>query len=329
MVSQLTDAFARKFYYLRLSITDVCNFRCTYCLPDGYRPGHVTNNGFLSVDEVRRVTRAFAGLGTEKVRLTGGEPSLRRDFSEIIAAVRENPAIRQIAVTTNGYRLARDVAQWREAGLTALNVSVDSLDARQFHAITGQDKFRQVMGGIDAAFDAGFDKVKVNTVLMRDVNHHQLDTFLAWIKPRPIQLRFIELMETGDGGELFRKHHLSGMVVRDELLRRGWIRQLRQRSDGPAQVFCHPDYAGEIGLIMPYEKDFCASCNRLRVSSVGKLHLCLFGDGGVDLRDLLSEDAQQQALQERIAAALQQKKQTHFLHQGDTGITQNLSYIGG
>lgn len=329
MVSQLTDAFARKFYYLRLSITDVCNFRCTYCLPDGYRPGHVTNNGFLSVDEVRRVTRAFAGLGTEKVRLTGGEPSLRRDFSEIIAAVRENPAIRQIAVTTNGYRLARDVAQWREAGLTALNVSVDSLDARQFHAITGQDKFRQVMDGIDAAFDAGFDKVKVNTVLMRDVNHHQLDTFLAWIKPRPIQLRFIELMETGDGGELFRKHHLSGMVVRDELLRRGWIRQLSQRSDGPAQVFCHPDYAGEIGLIMPYEKDFCASCNRLRVSSVGKLHLCLFGDGGVDLRDLLSDDGQQQALQERIAAALQQKKQTHFLHQGETGITQNLSYIGG
>ncbi|ROP59128.1 cyclic pyranopterin monophosphate synthase subunit MoaA [Enterobacter sp. BIGb0383] len=329
MESLLTDAFARKFYYLRLSITDVCNFRCTYCLPDGYRPGHVTNNGFLSVDEVRRVTRAFAGMGTEKVRLTGGEPSLRRDFSEIIAAVRENPAIRQIAVTTNGYRLARDVAQWRDAGLTALNVSVDSLDARQFHAITGQDKFRQVMDGIDAAFDAGFDKVKVNTVLMRDVNHHQLDTFLAWIKPRAIQLRFIELMETGDGGELFRKHHLSGMVVRDELLRRGWIRQLRQRSDGPAQVFCHPDYAGEIGLIMPYEKDFCASCNRLRVSSVGKLHLCLFGDGGVDLRDLLSDDAQQQALQERIAGALQQKKQTHFLHQGDTGITQNLSYIGG
>ena len=329
MESLLTDAFARKFYYLRLSITDVCNFRCTYCLPDGYRPGQVTNNGFLSVDEVRRVTRAFAGMGTEKVRLTGGEPSLRRDFSEIIAAVRENPAIRQIAVTTNGYRLARDIAQWRDAGLTALNVSVDSLDARQFYAITGQDKFRQVMDGIDAAFDAGFAKVKVNTVLMRDVNHHQLDTFLAWIKPRPIQLRFIELMETGDGGELFRKHHLSGMVVRDELLRRGWVRQLRQRSDGPAQVFCHPDYAGEIGLIMPYEKDFCASCNRLRVSSVGKLHLCLFGDGGVDLRDLLSDDEQQQALQARIADALQQKKQTHFLHQGDTGITQNLSYIGG
>ncbi|WP_410758672.1 GTP 3',8-cyclase MoaA [Citrobacter youngae] len=329
MGSQLTDAFARKFYYLRLSITDVCNFRCTYCLPDGYKLGGVTNNGFLTVDEIRRVTRAFASLGTEKVRLTGGEPSLRRDFTDIIAAVRENDAIRQIAVTTNGYRLARDAAAWRDAGLTALNVSVDSLDARQFHAITGQDKFQQVMAGIDAAFDAGFEKVKVNTVLMRDVNHHQLDTFLAWVQPRPIQLRFIELMETGEGSSLFRKHHISGQVLRDELLKRGWIHQLRQRSDGPAQVFCHPDYAGEIGLIMPYEKDFCATCNRLRVSSVGKLHLCLFGEGGVNLRDLLTDDAQQAALEERISAALLEKKQTHFLHQNNTGITQNLSYIGG
>lgn len=207
MGSQLTDAFARKFYYLRLSITDVCNFRCTYCLPDGYKPGGVTNNGFLTVDEIRRVTRAFASLGTEKVRLTGGEPSLRRDFTDIIAAVRENDAIRQIAVTTNGYRLARDAAAWRDAGLTALNVSVDSLDARQFHAITGQDKFQQVMAGIDAAFAAGFEKVKVNTVLMRDVNHHQLDTFLAWIQPRPIQLRFIELMETG------RAVHFSVSII--------------------------------------------------------------------------------------------------------------------
>ena len=329
MATQLTDTFARKFFYLRLSITDVCNFRCTYCLPNGYKPGGVTNKGFLSLEEIRRVTRAFSAMGTEKVRLTGGEPSLRRDFSDIIAAVRENHAIRQIAVTTNGYRLARDVAHWRDAGLTAINVSVDSLDARQFFAITGQDKFKQVMDGIDAAFAAGFEKVKVNTVLMRDVNHHQLDTFLSWIKPRPIQLRFIELMETGEGSDLFRKHHISGDVLRVELLKRGWIQKLRSRSDGPAQVFCHPDYAGEIGLIMPYEKDFCASCNRLRVSSVGKLHLCLFGDGGVDLRDLLQDDHQQAALEARIAASLAHKKQTHFLHQGNTGITQNLSYIGG
>lgn len=328
-MTELTDAFARRFYYLRLSITDVCNFRCTYCLPDGYKPHGIANKSFLSVNEIRRVSRAFAAMGTEKVRLTGGEPSLRRDFTEIISAVRESGAIRQLAVTTNGYRLARDVAAWRAAGLTAINVSIDSLDARQFHAITGQDKFTQVMAGIDAAFDAGFERIKVNTVLMRDINHHQLSSFLAWIKPRPIQLRFIELMETGEGSALFRSHHISGQSVREVLLRAGWQQQIRQRSDGPAQVFSHPDYVGEIGLIMPYEKDFCASCNRLRVSAVGNLHLCLFGDKGIGLRDLLENDAQQTALEARIREALAFKKQTHFLHQGQTGITQNLSYIGG
>ncbi len=198
----------------------------------------------------------------------------------------KNDAIRQIAVTTNGYRLERDVANWRDAGLTGINVSVDSLDARQFHAITGQDKFNQVMAGIDAAFEAGFEKVKVNTVLMRDVNHHQLDTFLNWIQHRPIQLRFIELMETGEGSELFRKHHISGQVLRDELLRRGWIHQLRQRSDGPAQVFFVIRITPErLALSCRMKKDFCATCNRLRVSSIGKLHLCLFGEGGVNLRD--------------------------------------------
>lgn len=119
-------------------------------------------------------------------------------------------------------------------------------------------------------------------------------------------------METGEGSDLFRKHHISGDVLRVELLKRGWIQKLRSRSDGPAQVFCHPDYAGEIGLIMPYEKDFCASCNRLRVSSVGKLHLCLFGDGGIDLRDLLQDDYQQAALEARIAASLAHKNRPIF-----------------
>lgn len=324
-----TDNFARSFYYLRLSITDVCNFRCTYCLPNGYRPQGEQNKRFLSLNEIQRVTRAFAAAGTEKVRLTGGEPSMRRDFTDIIAAIRDNPAIRQLAVTTNGYRLQRDVASWRQAGLTALNVSVDSLDPRQFHAITGQDKFDEVMRGIDAAFDAGFSKVKVNSVLMRDINHHHLDTFLNWIRSRPVQLRFIELMETGEGSALFRERHVSGEFLRQQLIRQGWEQQARGRSDGPAQVFRHPDYQGEIGLIMPYEKDFCASCNRLRVSAMGNLHLCLFGDSGVPLRDLLEHDGQQEALQARIATSLNHKKQTHFLHQGNTGITQNLSFIGG
>ncbi len=326
-MQQLVDPFARKFYYLRLSITDVCNFRCTYCLPDGYKPNGRTQ--FLSLDEIRRISRSFAELGTEKIRLTGGEPTMRKDFSDIIAAIRENHAIKKIAVTTNGYRMARDVAQWKEAGLDAINVSLDSLDPRQFSAITGQDKFFQVMNGIDAAFDAGFKQIKVNAVLMKNVNDIALTSFLNWIKHRPIQLRFIELMETGDGSDLFRRYHISGETIRKRLIEDGWYQQVRSRSDGPAQVFSHPDYQGEVGLIMPYEKDFCQSCNRLRVSSLGNLHLCLFGENGIPLRDLLADDSHNEQLKSRIQSALTFKRETHFLHQGNSGITPNLSVIGG
>ncbi|WP_029687256.1 GTP 3',8-cyclase MoaA [Tatumella saanichensis] len=328
-MSLLTDKFNRRFYYLRLSITDVCNFRCSYCLPDGYRPGAVSNNGFLSVDEIRQVSRAFVDAGTEKIRLTGGEPTLRRDFTDIIAAVKDNAALKKIAMTTNGYRLQRGVRDWQQAGLSAVNISIDSLDARQFHAITGQDKLPQILAGIDACFEAGLTQVKINTVLMKEANSRQLPAFLAWIKQRPIQLRFIELMETGEGGALFRQQHISGEVIRQQLLREGWQEVPRARDDGPARVFSHEDYLGTIGLIMPYSKDFCLSCNRLRVSALGNLHLCLFGDNGIPLRDLLADDSQQPALQQRIHAALGEKKQTHFLHQGHTGHTQNLSFIGG
>lgn len=323
----LTDTYQRKFYYLRLSITDVCNFRCTYCLPDGYRPSK-DREAFLSVEEIARVAQAFGQLGTTKIRLTGGEPSMRRDFSDIIAAIRQQPAIQQIAMTTNGYRLAKEAANWRAAGLTAVNVSLDSLDARQFHQITGQNKFTDVMAGIDASLAAGFPVVKINVVLMKHLTQ-QLPEFLAWIKDRPLQLRFIELMETGEGNDYFTKHHLSGEHLRRQLVDQGWQVVARAADAGPAQIFSHPDYLGQIGLIMPYDKGFCDSCNRLRVSAIGQLHLCLFGEQGIDLRDLLQADGQQSLLQERIQSSLAQKKQTHFLHQGMTGMARNLSYIGG
>lgn len=325
---QLTDAFQRKFYYLRLSVTDVCNFRCSYCLPDGYRPENSVRKQFLSLDEIGRVAKAFSELGTEKIRLTGGEPSMRRDFSDIIATIAHQPRIRDIAMTTNGYRLARDITTWQAAGLTSINVSLDSLDARQFQQITGQDKFDQVMRGIDACFVAGYSQVKVNVVLMKHITQ-QLPTFLQWIKTRPIQLRFIELMETGEGRAYFAQHHLSGQTIRAQLLTAGWQLKERAHDAGPAQVFSHPDYVGQIGLIMPYDKNFCDNCNRLRISSLGKLHLCLFGEGGIDLRDLLQKDDQYPELVAKIQTSLGLKKQTHFLHQGFTGITENLSYIGG
>jgi len=325
---RLVDAFQREYYYLRLSITDVCNFRCNYCLPNGYQP-QSERQSFLTVDEIRRVGQAFAAMGTSKIRLTGGEPTLRKDFFKIVENLTPLDGIEQLALTTNGYRMAKDVAAWKQAGITSINVSVDSLDPRMFQQITGENKFSDVMRGIERAFEVGYSKVKVNSVLMKDLNAKEFNQFLAWIKTRPIQMRFIELMQTGEMNDFFQQHHLSGQVLVEQLVRDGWQLQQRSLIDGPAKVFKHPDYLGEIGLIMPYEKNFCASCNRLRVSAKGKLHLCLFGEEGIELRDLLQSDDSQMLLQARLYSALQGKREHHYLHQGDSGIRANLATIGG
>ena len=324
----LVDAFQRAYYYLRLSITDQCNFRCNYCLPNGYQP-EANKPSFLTLSEIVRVAEAFAAMGTEKIRLTGGEPTLRKDFITIAENVANVSGIRQLALTTNGYRMAKDVDAWQRAGITSINVSVDSLDPKMFHQITGINKFDEVMRGIERAFEIGYKKVKVNSVLMKNLNDHEFNQFLAWVKNRPIQMRFIELMQTGEMDSFFHHHHLSGEILVKKLLERGWQLQQKAITDGPAKVFKHPDYMGEIGLIMPYEKNFCASCNRLRVSAKGKLHLCLFGEEGIELRDLLRSDDQQSILQARIFSALQGKREHHYLHQGDTGIRQHLASIGG
>ncbi|WP_413284785.1 GTP 3',8-cyclase MoaA [Vibrio sp. MA40-2] len=329
MAIQFEDKFKRKFYYLRLSVTDVCNFKCTYCLPDGYKPSGLKNSSFLSIAEIKRIVSAFANSGTSKVRITGGEPSLRRDFNEIIQVVADTPGIEKVATTTNGYRMESQVENWQKAGLTHINVSLDSLDPRMFYQITGENKFSKVMSGIDRAFEVGYQQVKVNVVLMKDLNSGELPAFLNWIKDRPIQLRFIELMQTGEMDSFFSKYHKSGVSIQNKLIAEGWVSKVREANDGPAKVFIHPDYQGEIGLIMPYEKHFCESCNRLRVSALGKLHLCLFGDQGVELRDLLQQDEQADALMDRIQTQLQSKSVSHFLQDGNTGMTPHLASIGG
>lgn len=324
----LIDAFQRKYYYLRLSITDMCNFRCNYCLPNGYQTESEKPH-FLNLAEIRRLAHTFAQLGTEKIRITGGEPTLRKDFLAIVEQIHAIDQIRTIALTTNGYKMAKQVEAWKSAGINSINVSVDSLDPKMFHAITGVDKFHDIMRGIDRAFEVGYSKVKVNSVLMKSLNDKEFDQFLIWVKDRPIQMRFIELMQTGEMDQFFHQYHLSGQVLAEKLIREGWSLQKKERADGPAKVFAHPDYKGEIGLIMPYEKNFCTSCNRLRVSAKGKLHLCLFGEEGIELRDLLQSDEQQEQLKNRISTALQGKREHHFLHSGDSGIRNHLASIGG
>lgn len=324
----IQDNFGRKFPYLRLSLTDVCNFRCQYCLPNGYQKNDNISR-FLTAQEVVRLVTAFAGLGTEKIRLSGGEPTLRKDLTLISSLISQIPGIVTVAMTTNGYNLSKRAKDFKASGINALNVSVDSLNSEKFYKITGHDKLKLVLEGIEEAKKAGFTKIKINTVLLKDFNDNELPQILKWIKDQDLSVRFIELMQTGDNFEYFKKNHLSAEVIKQQLLQHGFTPSERKKDAGPAQEFEHPEYKGRIGIIAPYSKDFCKTCNRLRVTSKGDLRLCLFGEAGYSLRSLLSSDDQIGELQNKILELLHFKHESHYLNLGLTGITQNLASLGG
>ena len=324
---QIADNFGRRFPYLRLSITDICNFRCSYCLPDGYKKSGCES--FLSQREIIRLIKAFAGLGVWKIRLTGGEPTVRPDFLEIATSISQIPGIKKLAFTTNGYKLPERAQSYFDAGLRAINISIDSLNKGKFEVITGHNRLEEILEGMEECFRVGFKTVKVNTVLLKGLNDTELDDFIRFVTDRPISLRFIELMRTGENLSYFQEHHLPGSFVTEQLLARGWRIKDRKDGDGPALEFEHSASKGNIGLIAPYSKDFCKTCNRLRISAKGALHLCLFGEGGYSLRSLLQKDEQQEELQDKIMSLMNYKKSTHFLHDGLTGATPHLASIGG
>lgn len=326
--SMLTDRYARRFTYLRLSVTEACNFRCNYCLPNGTDCSAQRRSGELDLAAIERLVQGFAAAGIRKVRLTGGEPSLRRDLADIIAICKRTPGIDTVALTTNGYRLERELPRWHAAGLDALNVSVDSFDPARYALITGRDELQRVLAGIERAAQLGIRSIKLNCVLLREYNAGEIDGFLQFVRTRPLTLRLIELMRTGDNAEFFRRNHLRAEAVAQQLRQHGWQLQARGPHAGPAQEYRHPDYAGGIGLIQPYGEDFCASCNRLRVSGDGKLFLCLFAERHLDLRPLLREE-NPAALAQFLQRALSGKAESHRLQQAETGATRHLAMIGG
>lgn len=324
----LIDGFGRRFQYLRLSVTEVCNFRCGYCLPDGYQK--TAGRPFLTVGEISRLVGTFSALGVAKVRLTGGEPSVRRDIGEIIGAVRAAPGVEKVAITTNGWNLARRIDNWAAGGLTNLNVSVDSLERQAFHHITGHDRLTTVMSGLDRALELGLPSVKINAVLLRSAaGAAQFSRFAEFVRERPVAVRFIELMRTGCNADYFSAQHVGGQALASWLEAGGWTPRTRGHDDGPAVEYVHPDYVGRMGLIAPYSAGFCDGCNRLRVTARGLLRLCLFGEGGVDLRDLLSQDGDPARLRSRIIDALGGKAAGHRLAEGLTGDMQRLAQLGG
>lgn len=324
----LRDDFGRRFHYLRLSVTDQCNFRCVYCLPNGYRAEPGSEN-YLSVDEIRRLVAAFSGLGTSKVRVTGGEPTLRKDLPEILQAIVETPGIGKLALSTNGHDLARNADRYFRAGVRYLNVSLDSLNSRTFAFTRGSDRLADVLSGIDRALALGFDSVKINAVLMKETNAEALHEFQDYVKSRPVHVRFIELMENATTQGFFGDRHVSANVIFRQLIEQRWTPVRRDFDAGPAVEYRHADFAGSIGLIAPYSQGFCDSCNRLRVSSRGALRLCLLGSGESSLREHLQHDFQKESLQTHVAGLLKQKTKSHRLELRDWGTNRTFSAMGG
>ena len=329
-MSILEDSFGRKFPYIRLSITDVCNFKCGYCLPNGYQVDKSDNRKFLHLDEIKRLAMVFSKLGVSKIRITGGEPTVRKDFFEIIKILKE-VGIKKVSITTNGYHLDKKAKMLFDSGLNGINISIDSLDRNIFKSITGHDRLPEILKGIQILQDLNFENIKVNAVLLNNINASEKD-FNSWgkfIKTNKVDFRFIELMQTGDNLDYFRKYHISSKIFKEYLNKNNWIYQTLGKDTGPSINYINPDYKGKFGIIAPYSKDFCKSCNRLRITSRGDLRLCLFGNTGISIRHLLQKDDQIEELQDLILGQMKFKKESHYLELGETGLTKNLSTTGG
>ena len=327
----LKDNFGRTFPYIRLSITDVCNFKCGYCLPNGYQIDKSDNRKFLHLEEIRRLARVFSKLGVQKIRLTGGEPTVRKDFFDIIKILKNEAGIKKVVITTNGYHLDEKAKRLVDSGLNGINISIDSLDRNTFKNVTGHDRLSEILKGIQNLQDLNFENIKVNAVLLNGVNTSKKD-FNSWanfIKKNKIDFRYIELMQTGDNLDFFNKYHVSSKVFKEYLDKNNWIYQTFGKDAGPSLNYINPEYKGKFGIIAPYSKDFCKTCNRLRITSRGDLRLCLFGNTGISVRHLLQKDDQIEELQDLIHGQMKFKKESHHLELGKTGLTKNLSTTGG
>ena len=327
----LEDSFGRKFPYIRLSISDVCNFKCGYCLPDGYKIDKSDNRTFIKIEEIGRLARALSELGVSKIRLTGGEPTVRKDFFEIIKIIKENSGIKKTVITTNGYRLDKIANNIKNSGLDGINISIDSLNAKTFKKITGHDRLEEILRGIKNLQKLNFKNIKINAVLLKGVNDSEKD-FNDWaefVKKNEIDFRYIELMQTGDNLDYFNNYHVPAKKFTDYLNNNNWVIQTFGKDSGPSKNYLNPKFKGKFGVIAPYSKDFCKSCNRLRITAKGDLRLCLFGNTGINIRHLMQKDCQIEELKDLILKQLNFKKESHYLEIGETGLTKNLSTTCG
>jgi GTP 3',8-cyclase len=326
----LTDGYARTIDYLRISVTDRCNLRCRYCMPEEGVPS-VSHDRIMRYEEIKLLVRAAASLGFTKVRLTGGEPLVRKGLVGLIESIAAIDGIRDLSLTTNGVLLAEETPRLMEAGIGRINISLDTLRPDRFLAITRRDLFDRVIAGIDAALAAGMDPVKINVVIMRGVNDDEIMDFVLLAKDRPLTVRFIEFMPVTaqNGWE-------PGMVVPTaEVLSRIRNRYTidmgaETRGAGPSTDVRIDGFAGTVGFISPVTSHFCDRCNRLRVTADGKIRNCLFSDDESPVLPLLREGRPMEEIADFLKRAVTGKPREHTINDGRFKNCQRaMSAIGG
>lgn len=326
----LVDAFRRPITYLRVSVTDRCNLRCVYCMPEAGLPW-IPKPEILTYEEITGIVRAAAHVGVRSIRLTGGEPLIRRDLDQLVGMIAAIPGIDDIALSTNGLLLAAQAPALRAAGLRRVNVSLDTLQEDRFTAIARRPGLARVLAGIDAAVAAGLGPVKLNCVLMRGTNDDELEAFAELTRERAVHIRFIEVMPVTDNVDLQRDTWISSDEVLERLGALGELHSVpNPHGNGPARTFAYDGAPGTVGVISPLAHDYCDRCNRVRLSADGRLKLCLFGDHLIDLRTPLRNGEGEGAIVELLRAAMHVKPERHHLVLGETASAMRaFSEIGG
>lgn len=328
-VNKLTDRFGRTVNYVRLSVTDRCDFRCVYCMAEDMT--FLPRQQILSLEEIARVARSFVALGTEKIRLTGGEPLVRKDILELVREI-GSYGLRDFAMTTNGSQLSTMAEPLSKAGLHRLNISLDSLDAEKFRSITRTGKLSQVLEGIDAACAAGFRGIKLNVVVMKGRNDEEIPDLIEFARRKQVDISFIEEMPLGNISEHDRGLALcTSDEVRDIIQQRYELTPTTDDSGGPARYYRMSDSNIRVGFISPHSHNFCSTCNRVRVTVEGRLLLCLGNEHSMDLRRVLrANPTSDEKLQSTIIEAMDLKPERHhFSTDGDVQILRFMNMTGG
>ncbi len=324
----LEDQFKRKHTYLRIAVTDRCNLRCIYCMPNENAEWK-RRDEILSFEEILRVARLLVNNGVTKIRLTGGEPLMRSNLNWLVSKLALLPGLDTLALTTNGTLLAQHAAELRTNGLHRLNISLDTLCADRFKAISGRMKLAEVLAGIEAAQHAGFDNIKLNVVVMRGLNDDEVDDFVEFVRERPLHVRFIEFMPF-PGNAWTNTRMIPWRELLQRLREKHDLLPLDNSSVGVARSYVIEGYRGTISFISPLSNEFCSSCNRLRLTADGSIKSCLLYPAEVSLRDAMRAGATDEELLQVIDDALQRK---HFAHPPDEELVQLdnrcMSDIGG